>query len=257
MIIDCISDLHGHYPTLEGGDLLIVAGDLTARHTKKEFAEFAEWYQEQDYFHKVLIAGNHDGPIQTGDYYFNHDWMGYLCDSGCEIEIEEERETKWGTKRFPTSRKLKVWGSPWTAQFPGINPNCCAFTVPYLPPKDFKFPLKHYWDMIPDDTDILVTHSPPYGTFDQVGVEYGASVGCMELRNASQDRVRPLLHVFGHIHEHGGKRLNYKRPGHGTENNTIYVNASHVDERYRPVNKTVRIILEGKPVFQKAENGMG
>ena len=40
MIIDCIADLHGHYPKLEGGDLLIVAGDLTAEHK----------YEELDYF---------------------------------------------------------------------------------------------------------------------------------------------------------------------------------------------------------------
>lgn len=31
MIIDCIGCLHDHYPELEGGDLLIVTGDLTAR----------------------------------------------------------------------------------------------------------------------------------------------------------------------------------------------------------------------------------
>lgn len=36
MIIDCISDLHGQYPQLEGGDLLIVAGDLTARDKPKD-----------------------------------------------------------------------------------------------------------------------------------------------------------------------------------------------------------------------------
>jgi len=31
MEITCVSDLHGYYPELPGGDLLIVAGDLIAR----------------------------------------------------------------------------------------------------------------------------------------------------------------------------------------------------------------------------------
>ena len=41
MIIDCLSDLHGHYPSLDGGDLLIVAGDLTARDKLEEHYEFS------------------------------------------------------------------------------------------------------------------------------------------------------------------------------------------------------------------------
>lgn len=40
MIIDCISDLHGYFPKLQGGDLLLIAGDLTARDEPYQFEEF-------------------------------------------------------------------------------------------------------------------------------------------------------------------------------------------------------------------------
>src|ERR1044071_9160006 len=64
MIIDCISDLHGFKPSLQGGDLLIVAGDLTARDTMQEHVDFLWWLDEQPYEKKIYIAGNHDGCIQ-------------------------------------------------------------------------------------------------------------------------------------------------------------------------------------------------
>ena len=64
MIIDCISDLHGHYPPLEGGDLLIVAGDLTAHDTAAEVTTFVEWAYVQDYRKIILIGGNHDNILQ-------------------------------------------------------------------------------------------------------------------------------------------------------------------------------------------------
>ena len=38
--ITCISDLHGFQPSLPGGDLLLIAGDLTARNTFDEYERF-------------------------------------------------------------------------------------------------------------------------------------------------------------------------------------------------------------------------
>lgn len=217
MIVDCISDLHGHYPRLLGGDVLIVAGDLTATGTKVEYAQFADWYLDQDYTKKVLIAGNHENKIQNGEYYFNHDWLSYLCDSGTEFD------------------GIKIWGTPWTSQFPGINPDCCAFTRPYGKS------LMDIWNKIPNDTDILVTHSPPFGIFDKT--DKGKNVGNMNLLNTLDVRLKPKLHVFGHIHEQGGQKMIFKRPGIGNENNTVMVNCSHVDEKYRPTHACVRVII--------------
>jgi 3',5'-cyclic AMP phosphodiesterase CpdA len=68
MKIDCISDLHGFQPKLEGGDLLIVAGDLTARDTVEEYITFNSWLSDQNYDRKIIIAGNHDGKIEKGIY---------------------------------------------------------------------------------------------------------------------------------------------------------------------------------------------
>ena len=210
MLIDLISDLHGHYPKLEGGDLLIVGGDLTARDEKIEYAQFADWYLSQPYKKRILIAGNHDTKIQNGDYYFNHDWLGYVQDYETEFE------------------GLKIWGSPWTAWFEGINPHCTAFT------KKTDDELAKKWAMIPPDIDILITHSPPYGILDTT--KDGRHVGSESLREwVLGTRPNLRLHVFGHIHENGS--LNIKIAGRE------FVNASHVNEKYRPVNKPVRVIL--------------
>ncbi len=97
--------------------------------------------------------------------------------------------------------------------------------------------------MIPEDVDILITHNPPYMILDQIQTEYGASVGDQDLRYELENRLKPKLHVFGHIHENGGRQLVLKRPGYGTENNITCVNASVVNESYKMVNKPVRIIM--------------
>lgn len=55
------------------------------------------------------------------------------------------------------------------------------------------------WNSIPNDTDILVTHTPPLGHGDLCSS--GVRAGCVELLNTVRLRVKPKYHVFGHIHE--------------------------------------------------------
>ncbi len=229
MKIDCISDCHGFYPQLKGGDLLIVAGDLTGRDHYDEYCKFYDWLDHQNYKEKIFICGNHDGYIQKedNDYLLDLTKLGYdkaiyLSDSGIEL--------------YGFSVQLKVWGSPWTKTFPEMNPSYKAFTV------DTDEELAEKWAMIPQDIDILITHSPPHGILDQVN-RYNSKgkktehVGSLSLRNMLMSNyfTNLKLHVFGHIHEQGGKVFETTL--------TKFINASYVNEVYEPVNKPIRIIL--------------
>ena len=60
MKITAISDLHGEFPKLPGGDLLIVAGDCTSNDNIHAWNDFFNWLDDQKYTRKILVAGNHD-----------------------------------------------------------------------------------------------------------------------------------------------------------------------------------------------------
>lgn len=211
MIIDCISDLHGKYPKLAGGDLLIIAGDLTKRDSWGNYLDLQRWLNEQEYGEIILIAGNHDNLIQTSDVVddllYEHT---YLEDSG----------TCWNG--------LKIWGSPWTKSFEDCSPHCKAFML------DTDEQLNEKWSKIPHDVDILITHSPPYTILDKT-ID-GEQVGGTFLMGALIYCFRPKLWVFGHIHESYGTQV--------FKDMTRCTNASHVDFHYNPVNKPIRYDTE-------------
>lgn len=81
--------------------------------------------------------------------------------------------------------------------------------------------------MIAPDTDVLITHGPPQGICDQT--VRGDLVGCQDLLEAIE-RIKPKLHVFGHIHEAYG---DFK------SKSTTFVNASSCDLGYRAINPPV------------------
>lgn len=235
MLITVISDLHGHYPQLPGGDLLIVAGDLMGHPSIDEWCRCSNWLNKQDYGKIVFIAGNHDTMIEEWDKQQDSEgYNGPVSDPNERIEYLSDSGTEF--------EGFKIWGSPWTAQFPGINPLCCAFTVNFG--CDTEYWLEDYWKLIPNDIDILITHSPPFGVFDRVK-KYNSrgnwnpktdgyeAVGSKSLREHVMQRIKPKLHVFGHIHEWGGQILD--------TNVTKFVNASHVNEDYEPVNSSITV----------------
>jgi len=201
--MDCVSDTHGAQPALPGGDILVVAGDISYQGEPRELSAFNAWVSKQNYAAKVLIAGNHDwlferdpGLAKSLVPAVTH----YLQDSGATI------------------MGLRFWGSPVQPEF--MN---WAFN------RRRGAEIKRHWDRIPPEIDVLVTHGPPHGILDKT--EEGLLVGCEELATAVR-RIKPKVHIFGHIHE------GY---GHVRQEGTLFVNASIMTERYEPLNKPITI----------------
>lgn len=183
MRLVAFSDVHGLWNklTVPDGDVLICAGDfMTTGYKYGEIFKFGVWFSSHPHKYKIWIAGNHDRLIETWPSIANG-WF-----KNC-IYLENE------TTR--SIEGLNIYGSPVTPEF-----NNWAFNV--APDR-----IETYWDKIPDDTDVLITHGPPLGTLD--GFEDGAQhfhVGCPRLREAVL-RVKPKVHIFGHVHCGYGQTL--------------------------------------------------
>lgn len=215
MEITCISDLHGYTPELPGGDVLIVAGDLTARDEPNNWDRFYQWLLDQPYKRKLFIAGNHDNELQKNGMPEKYIFCGinYLQDTGCEIE------------------GLKFWGSPWTLNFFGQNPDAKAFGL------DTDEEMQGYFHKIPTSTDILITHTPPYGILDQGRNRQRFGSRALEQRLKFLPSLKIM--VFGHIHG-GSGMITVDMPDYTVR----YINAAHVDDCYDDVNSYKQITVE-------------
>ncbi len=202
-----ISDTHTFHAKTElpKGDILIHAGDLEIRNAL-ELQIIIEWFEVLDFKHIIWVGGNHD-------FYLEQLFQG-------NIEPIMPDNVHYLMNTEITIEGIKFWGSPFSSQF-----GRWAF-MGHLEE------LKSIWDTIPSDTDIVITHSPPFGINDQC--VNGISVGCPALRNKLKE-IKPLYHICGHIHEAYGI---YQ------DEHTTYINASLLDEVYAMVNKPVEINYE-------------
>ena len=204
--IVCISDTHTRHEELEmpPGDILVHAGDLTDLGAETDVVDFDRWLGTLPYPHKIVIAGNHDfiferDPVRARRLITN---AVYLQDS--EVEVEG----------------LRFWGSPWQPWFYDW-----AFNL------ERGEPLAAKWRLIPERTDVLITHGPPAGIGD--ATHRDEHVGCADLLAAVR-RIGPRLHVFGHIHEGYGRWSGVP---------TTFVNASCCDLAYRAANPPIVVEL--------------
>lgn len=218
MIITFISDTHNKHKgvtqDLPGGDLLIHAGDLSSMGYKHEIEGFCKWFNGLDgYDFKVFIAGNHDWGFQRDlpmctELVNSYKWIDYLQDSS--VQVFEN-----------TDNLIKIYGTPWQPEFYNW-----AFNLPRNGVE-----LQQKWDQIPDDTDILVTHGPAWGILDDVEDRRGMHLGC-ELLTQRVQKVKPKIHVCGHIHT--GRGI-YEKDG------TLYINAAVLNEQYHYAHKPITI----------------
>lgn len=115
-----------------------------------------------------------------------------------------------------TVEGINIWGSPITPRFMDMAFNRKRGEV-----------IQKHWDLIPKNTDILITHGPPLGILDRTA--RNEEVGCVDLRNTIASR-KIKVHLFGHIHEAYGKV---------TKNGTCFINASVLDLRYNLTNAPI------------------
>jgi Icc-related predicted phosphoesterase len=205
-----ISDTHTlHYGyDIPDGDVLVHSGDfMNTGKYEDEFISFLNFYSGFSYKHKIVIPGNHDF------------WAEKYPE---DVEKKfKEFDIDFLIQKTVTVDDIKFYGDPYQPWFYDW-----AFNLPRG-----KI-LEENWKKIPDDTDVLITHTPPRGILDRV--KNGGSVGCSDLMNRI-DKLNIKINAFGHIHEAYGTH---------EENGVLYVNASICDERYRPINKPIVVDIE-------------
>jgi Icc-related predicted phosphoesterase len=222
MRITVLSDTHtkhGLIPRedLPGGDLILHAGDImNSGYNKNDIHDFCTWFHSLDqYEDKVFIAGNHDRmfenhPLESNTIVNNYGSVIYLQDDDLVLYGD-------GPNGDAPEDNIRIYGSPWQPEF-----YSWAFNLPKN-----GIEISGKWEAIPDNTDILITHGPSFGTLDTVAGRPWDNLGC-ELLAERIERLRPKIHVCGHIHS-----------GYGYEfkNGTHFFNASVLDESYEYTQK--------------------
>ena len=162
-----ISDTHGIHKCLENlpdADIIVHSGDFTMAGSQPEAMDFMNWFCDLPYLHKIFICGNHDECLYGANIEGLDSNVHYLCNSGIEIE------------------GVRFYGIPMFL-------NDCITERQ-----------NRNYANIPNDTDVVITHSPAYGILDfDDDIHYGSE----ELL----DKISTLnlkAHLFGHIHSQHG-----------------------------------------------------
>lgn len=236
--IVCISDTHHRYgqgmsyPELKlpEGDVLVHSGDATMQGSESEVATFNEWLGRQPFRHRIFVPGNHDWIFQNNPKLALSLMTNakVLIDQGVVLD-QDDQLYPWDSEKKMDG--IKIYGSPWQPLFYDWAFNLTRGKQ-----------LADKWSLIPEGTNLLVTHGPPLHQGDQVtryqsdfsyqipiGVE---NVGCWDLAERIKV-IKPTWHQFGHIHV-----------GHGItkDDHTTYINAAICDEQY--VHSNLAIVID-------------
>ncbi len=209
-----ISDTHGQHHNMRcpvpDGDILIHAGDFTSRGGRASVQNFAEWIGGLPHRHKLVIPGNHDEYVEI----MPEDSKRIMEELGVHLLLHQAI----------TIEGVQFFGSPYTPEY---------FDWSFMQRRGAES--QRRWEDIPHDTDVVITHGPPYGHGDRVPARRGGEArlaGCLELLRRLCF-VKPKYHICGHIHEGYGVTVSDEAP------ETVFINASICTEGMRPKNAPI------------------
>jgi len=219
----CISDTHNKIDRIHipNGDVFVHCGDAVHYLTSsRDLVRFNEFVGRLPHRHKIFISGNHciclnpQRPDLTQAILSN---MTYLQDQLIDIE------------------GVKIYGSPWRPRRGWIYP---AEAFGYDATR-----IRHdIWSKVPTDLDFLLTHGPPFSVRDYHPLT-DVRIGCPDLLDEVVTRIRPRVHLFGHMHTNRGASL------YRSEDNEQLEGASYDPEQHDILFVNLAI-LQGKTLGQ-------
>ncbi|EFC44827.1 predicted protein [Naegleria gruberi] len=250
---------HQYLKTVPDGDIFIHSGDISHKSewydledrienavqtnpnvNREEMYEsvpsiisFNEWIGKLPHKIKIVIAGNHE--------------IGF---NGLSPEFIQKRVLKNVIYlqdqslliNYRGTELLRLYGSPWTTS------SRMGFSI------SWKI-IKTKWDKIPLNTDVLITHMPPFGIMDLASTrddpyyceyckkehKYRGHWGDNHLRNKVielNSNGRLQAHLYGHVHEFHATAIEPQTKD--TPKPLIYSNAAsvltHSDTRIKTPN---------------------
>lgn len=218
----CVSDTHNQLGdiTIPPGDIFLHCGDFTLKGTIKEVQSFVKSLNKLPHLQKFVIAGNHDlcldygcvglKPALTTEYVSQ---ARQLLSTAC-VYLENSGAEAFG---------YYIYGSPYIPK-----ENKAAFTIPRKSPE-----LATIRSQLPGNAHILMTHCPPRGYHDY-SIKHRKPVGDDQLASHIHS-TRPVLSVFGHIHEGYGNRV--------TDWGGVIANVAACNREFQAVNAPLVVDL--------------
>lgn len=160
------ADTHGYHKELqvsENVDIVICAGDVVEDNLLgNEYDDFIEWFASLPCKWKIFVPGNHELSFELGQA---DGIIQRMTEKGITVLVDA----------------IEDCDSVIIASISG-NSSIAA-------------------EDIPDDIDIVVTHTPPFGILDE-------NMGSVNILDFIL-KAKPKYHLFGHIHSTAGETVQF------------------------------------------------
>lgn len=225
----CMSDLHGQLPTgpFPTADVAVIAGDITPALHSFYGGHPAGRMKQAEWIREVFLPWTQTLPVRDVVLTWgNHDHVGEHMRTLLPL-------AGWPSHVHPLVNDavmldgVTFYGVPQTPRFYDW-----AFNE-----DDTDEALGRCWREVPDGTDVLVSHGPPYGVVDsiRIGSEHLGSLTQRTWLCNPDATNRPRLVICGHIHGSGGRS--------GSCGNSYVHNVALVNEAYQLIRQPELIVL--------------